>query len=105
MCVMGARRATTQDRIVLVSNYTQTLDLMATMLRNMGFPYLRLDGSTSAAKRQVGQPSPLRARPSMSLTLPYRLVVSRCSVWWTSSMTSPKTSSLSCFHPRPAGAG
>jgi len=50
--MLNMMRATTQDRIVLVSNYTQTLDLMATMLRGMGFPYLRLDGSTSAAKRQ-----------------------------------------------------
>ena len=50
--MLNLMRATTRDRIVLVSNYTQTLDLMVTMLRDMGYPYLRLDGSTSAAKRQ-----------------------------------------------------
>lgn len=39
-------------RIVLVSNYTQTLDLFAQLCRERGYPFLRLDGSTTIGKRQ-----------------------------------------------------
>ena len=46
-------RFTTKDRIVLVSNYTQTLDLFAQLCRDKKYPYIRLDGSTSASKRQT----------------------------------------------------
>ncbi|KAL1202843.1 Protein CHROMATIN REMODELING 25 [Cardamine amara subsp. amara] len=45
-------RRKTDDRIVLVSNYTQTLDLFAQLCRERRYPYLRLDGSTSISKRQ-----------------------------------------------------
>ncbi|KAG6600328.1 Protein CHROMATIN REMODELING 25, partial [Cucurbita argyrosperma subsp. sororia] len=45
-------RQRTDDRIVLVSNYTQTLDLFAQLCRERKYPYLRLDGSTSISKRQ-----------------------------------------------------
>ncbi|XP_057763471.1 protein CHROMATIN REMODELING 25 isoform X1 [Arachis stenosperma] len=45
-------RQRTTDRIVLVSNYTQTLDLFAQLCREQGYPYLRLDGATSIKKRQ-----------------------------------------------------
>lgn len=45
-------RTQTKDRIVLVSNYTQTLDLFAQLCREKGYPYLRLDGSLSIPKRQ-----------------------------------------------------
>ncbi|KAF3607253.1 hypothetical protein DY000_02049928 [Brassica cretica] len=45
-------RRNTDDRIVLVSNYTQTLDLFAQLCRERRYPYLRLDGSTSISKRQ-----------------------------------------------------
>ncbi|KAG9450907.1 hypothetical protein H6P81_010872 [Aristolochia fimbriata] len=45
-------RQKTNDRIVLVSNYTQTLDLFAQLCRERRYPYLRLDGTTSIGKRQ-----------------------------------------------------
>ncbi|EFJ27027.1 hypothetical protein SELMODRAFT_412612 [Selaginella moellendorffii] len=45
-------RKKTNDRIVLVSNYTQTLDLFAQLCRERNYPYVRLDGSTSIGKRQ-----------------------------------------------------
>ncbi|KAL6720434.1 helicase [Lecanora helva] len=45
-------RTTTQEKVILVSNYTQTLDLLQTLLTSLALPYLRLDGSTPSAKRQ-----------------------------------------------------
>jgi DNA repair and recombination protein RAD54B len=43
---------TTSEKIVLVSNYTSTLNLLATLLTSLSLPFLRLDGTTPAAKRQ-----------------------------------------------------
>jgi DNA repair and recombination protein RAD54B len=43
---------TTSEKIVLISNYTSTLDLLATLLTSLSLPFLRLDGSTPPAKRQ-----------------------------------------------------
>jgi DNA repair and recombination protein RAD54B len=40
------------EKVVLVSNYTTTLDLMERLLTSKGYPYLRLDGQTPVAKRQ-----------------------------------------------------
>ena len=45
-------RAETKDRIVIISNYTQTLDLIAHMCRERNYPHVRLDGGTSIGKRQ-----------------------------------------------------
>jgi DNA repair and recombination protein RAD54B len=43
----------TSEKVVLVSNYTATLDILAQHLSSLSLPYLRLDGSTPAAKRQA----------------------------------------------------
>lgn len=43
---------TTKEKIVLVSNYTSTLDLLGNHLASLSLPFLRLDGSTPSAKRQ-----------------------------------------------------
>ncbi|KAJ2913432.1 hypothetical protein MD484_g6970, partial [Candolleomyces efflorescens] len=42
----------TTDKIVLISNYTQTLDLFEKMLRHKKYGYFRLDGTMSIPKRQ-----------------------------------------------------
>ena len=44
-------RTQTKDRIVLVSNYTQTLDLFMALCRCRNYPCIRLDGSVGVAKR------------------------------------------------------
>ncbi|KAK2733621.1 helicase [Onygenales sp. PD_40] len=45
-------RNTTSEKIVLISNYTSTLDLLSALLTSLSLPFLRLDGSTPAVKRQ-----------------------------------------------------
>ena len=45
-------RTTTSEKIVLVSNYTSTLDLLSSLLTSLSHSFLRLDGSTPSAKRQ-----------------------------------------------------
>jgi len=45
-------RHTTNDKVVLVSNYTATLDLMQTLLSSLNLTFRRLDGSVAAGKRQ-----------------------------------------------------
>jgi len=42
----------TGDRIVIVSNYTQTLDVVTHLCREKKYPVIRLDGSTAVGKRQ-----------------------------------------------------
>ena len=50
--LLAILRAETKDRIVIISNYTQTLDLVQLLCRQNGYPAVRLDGSTSITKRQ-----------------------------------------------------
>ncbi|CAI4213329.1 unnamed protein product [Parascedosporium putredinis] len=45
-------RQDTNDKIVLISNYTQTLDLFDRLCRARGYGSLRLDGTMSVNKRQ-----------------------------------------------------
>lgn len=40
------------EKVVLVSNWTQTLDLMQDLCKSEGYTYGRLDGSTPAQNRQ-----------------------------------------------------
>ncbi|KAK4545281.1 hypothetical protein LTR36_003461 [Oleoguttula mirabilis] len=40
------------EKVVLVSNYTSTMDVLASLLTSLSYNYLRLDGSTPANKRQ-----------------------------------------------------
>ncbi|KAH7109846.1 DNA repair and recombination protein RAD26 [Dendryphion nanum] len=43
---------TTKEKIVIVSNYTTTLDMIQNLLTSLSYPFLRLDGSTPSSKRQ-----------------------------------------------------
>ncbi|MCJ1482684.1 DNA-dependent ATPase protein rad54 [Schaereria dolodes] len=45
-------RADTNDKIVLISNYTQTLDIFDKLCRSRGYSCLRLDGTLNVNKRQ-----------------------------------------------------
>lgn len=45
-------RTTTDDKVVLVSNYTSTMDILASLLTSLSYKYLRLDGTTPPSKRQ-----------------------------------------------------
>ncbi|TFK76279.1 DNA repair protein, SNF2 family [Pluteus cervinus] len=45
-------RTQTNDKIVLISNYTQTLDLFEKLCRSKKYGYFRLDGTMTITKRQ-----------------------------------------------------
>ncbi|KAL8318113.1 hypothetical protein RB597_001501 [Gaeumannomyces tritici] len=45
-------RADTNDKIVLISNYTSTLDIFEKLCRSRGYGNLRLDGTMNVTKRQ-----------------------------------------------------
>lgn len=45
-------RTTTQEKVVIVSNYTSTMDVIANLLSSMDYQFLRLDGTTPQNKRQ-----------------------------------------------------
>lgn len=52
MGILKEMRRTTNDKIVIVSNYTQTLDFLAVLCDQRKYAYLRLDGTTPLAQRQ-----------------------------------------------------
>lgn len=50
--ILGVLKESTDEKIVLVSNYTRTLDVLQSLLCARGLSFLRLDGSTPNDKRQ-----------------------------------------------------
>jgi DNA repair and recombination RAD54-like protein len=50
--MLASIRANTNDKIVLISNYTQTLDVFAALCRSRNYGCLRLDGTMNVSKRQ-----------------------------------------------------
>ena len=46
-------RSNTEEKIVIVSNWTSTLDIIMNLLSCTGLPYLRLDGDTPPNKRMA----------------------------------------------------
>ena len=45
-------RSLTNEKVVIVSNYTATLNILENLLCSLSYPFLRLDGSTTIGKRQ-----------------------------------------------------
>uniref|UniRef100_A0A0R3RZT4 DNA repair and recombination protein RAD54-like n=1 Tax=Elaeophora elaphi TaxID=1147741 RepID=A0A0R3RZT4_9BILA len=49
--LLAATRATTNDKFVLVSNYTQTIDAFVELCQLRRYPYIRLDGTCTIKQR------------------------------------------------------
>ncbi|XP_037960065.1 DNA repair and recombination protein RAD54-like [Teleopsis dalmanni] len=49
--MLATIRANSDDKVVLISNYTQTLDLFEQLARKRKYTYVRLDGSMTIKKR------------------------------------------------------
>ncbi|CAG0887496.1 unnamed protein product [Darwinula stevensoni] len=50
-CLLAVIKSTSDDKVVLVSNYTQTLDLFERLCRLRNYVHVRLDGSMTIKKR------------------------------------------------------
>nr|POE73011.1 dna repair and recombination protein rad54b [Quercus suber] len=59
-------RTTSEEKVVLVSNYTSTLDILGNLMSSLSYKFMRLDGSTPASKRQGLVDTFNRAPPSHS---------------------------------------
>ena len=49
--ILALTKASSDDKFVLVSNYTQTLDVCQDLCKMRGYGYCRLDGSMAIKKR------------------------------------------------------
>ena len=49
--MLHAIHATTREKVVIVSNFTSTLDMIQEVCKKKRYPYLRLDGSTAQKQR------------------------------------------------------
>ena len=52
-CLLMSLSTRTKEKIVIVSNYTSTLDLLQSLLTSLSLSFLRLDGSIPASRRQT----------------------------------------------------
>lgn len=50
-CLLAVIRSTTDDKVVLISNYTQTLDVFEKLCRERNYGFFRLDGTMTIKKR------------------------------------------------------
>ena len=54
--MLASIRSSSSDRVVLISSYTQTLDLFSALCRERGYPCLRLDGTVSFVTSMKSSP-------------------------------------------------
>ena len=50
-CLLAVVKSSSSDKVVLVSNYTQTLDMFENLCHLRNYGYVRLDGSMTIKKR------------------------------------------------------